>query len=105
VSILCFVGCAGTTSSGNLGNNSKASPASITGQPVNQSVTVGQTATFAVTATGTAPITYQWRKNGAATAASYTTPATSLSDNGAKFDVIVSNSVGSVTSSSAHARS
>jgi hypothetical protein len=37
----------------------------ITTQPVNQAVTAGQTATFAVVAIGTAPLSYQWQKNGA----------------------------------------
>ena len=62
-------------------------------------------ATFSVTATGTAPLSYQWQKNKAnisgATAASYTTPATTSGDNGAKFDVVVSNSTGSMTSGTA----
>ena len=60
---------------------------------------------FSVTATGTGPISYQWRKNmtaiSNATSASYTTPATVSGDNGAKFDVIASNSYGSITSSEA----
>jgi serine protease len=47
-------------------------------------------------------LTYQWYKNAAAIAgaasASYTTPATTTSDNGATFYVKVSNSAGSVTS-------
>jgi hypothetical protein len=77
----------------------------ITTQPANQAVTPGQSAAFSVTATGTAPLSYQWRKNGAnlsgATASSYTTPATASSDNGAQFTVVVSNSTGSVTSSAA----
>jgi len=77
----------------------------LSAQPVSASVTVGQTATFIVSASGTTPISYQWRKNTAnisgATAASYTTPATTTADNGAKFDVIVSNKAGSVTSSQA----
>ena len=71
------------------------SPPVITTQPGNPSVTVGQTATFSVTATGTAPLSYQWRKNGvdiaSATSASYTTPVTALSDDGALFTVVVSN--------------
>jgi hypothetical protein len=75
---------------------------SITSQPVSTSVTAGQTATFSVTATGTATLTYQWTKNGTAisgaTAASYTTPATISTDNGAQFAVTVSNSAGSITS-------
>ena len=78
---------------------------SITGQPASKSVTVGQTATFAVSATGTATLAYQWKKNAAAvsgaTSASYTTPAASASDNGAQFTVTVTNSAGSATSSAA----
>jgi len=85
-------------------NAATVAPA-ITTQPANQSVTVGQTATFSVTATGTAPLSYQWQKNSAningATSASYTTPATASGDNGAKFDVVVSNSAGSATSAMA----
>src|SRR5204862_518296 len=77
----------------------------ITTQPASQTVTAGQTATFTVTAAGTAPLSYQWQKNGttigSATAASYTTPATTASDNGAQFTVVVSNAAGSVTSSAA----
>lgn len=60
---------------------------------------------FSVTASGTAPLGYQWAKNGAAisgaTAASYTTPATSSTDNGSQFVVTVSNSAGSATSAAA----
>lgn len=74
----------------------------ITTQPQNASVTAGQTATFSVAATGTAPLSYQWRRNGTdiagATSASYTTPVTTLADNGAQFSVVVSNTVTSVTS-------
>jgi hypothetical protein len=78
---------------------------SISTQPANQTVTVGQAATFSVVAAGTAPLTYQWQKNNAnisgATSATYATPATVSGDNGATFRVIVSNSVTSVTSNSA----
>src|SRR5881396_2185038 len=77
----------------------------ITTQPANQTVTAGQTATFTVVAAGTAPLTYQWQKNGAnltgATAASYTTPATTTSDSGSAFAVVVTNTAGTVTSASA----
>jgi hypothetical protein len=80
-------------------------PPSIATQPVSQTVNLGQTATFSVAATGTAPLSYQWRKNGVAisgaTSASYTTPAALLADNGAQFSVIVSNAGGSVTSANA----
>ena len=78
---------------------------SITVQPADQSIRAGQTATYSVTATGTAPLSYQWRKNGTAiagaTSASYTTPAATTADNGATFAVVVSNPAGSVTSRSA----
>src|SRR5260370_10015530 len=78
---------------------------SITSQPANQTVTTGQTASFTVAATGTAPLSYQWQKNGVAilgaTSSGYTTPATTSSDNGAQFSVGVSNTVSSVTSSAA----
>jgi beta-galactosidase len=73
--------------------------------PVNTAVTVGQPATFSVTATGTTPLTFQWSKNGTAiagaTSSSYTTPATSTADNNSSFTVTVTNSLGSPTSSAA----
>lgn len=82
-----------------------ATAPTISSQPAAQSVIAGQTATFSVTATGTAPLAYQWSKNGTAisgaTAASYTTPATTSADNGANFTVAVSNSGGNVTSNAA----
>jgi hypothetical protein len=75
---------------------------SITAQPASQTVTAGQTASFSVAATGTAPLSYQWKKNGTAisgaTSSSYTTAATATSDNGGQFTVAVSNSAGSATS-------
>ena len=77
----------------------------ITAQPANQSVTEGQTATFSVTASGTAPLGYQWKKGdtdiSGANASTYTTNATAIGDSGAVFTVVVTNSAGSVTSSSA----
>ncbi len=77
----------------------------ITTQPGNQTVTAGQTATFTVVAAGTTPLSYQWQKNSVniagATLASYTTPATTTSDSGSGFTVVVSNTAGTVTSSAA----
>ncbi len=77
----------------------------ITTQPASQTVIAGKTASFTVAATGTAPLTYQWSKNGAviggATAATYTTPAETATDNNAKFTVAVSNGAGSATSNAA----
>lgn len=75
----------------------------ITQQPTDRTVTVGQTANFTVTATGTG-LTYQWQRNGAniagATSASYTSAATILDDNGATFRCVVSSSGGGQQTSS-----
>jgi hypothetical protein len=94
-----------TSSAATLTVNTSAVAPAITTQPASQTVTAGQTASFSVAATGTAPLSYQWMKNGTtmsgATSSSYTTPATTSSDNGAQFTVVVSNTVGSVTSNAA----
>lgn len=74
----------------------------ITINPQDQSLTIGDSATFSVVATGTQPLTYQWQKNGVgisgADSATYKTPPTTLADDSAFFRCIVSNSVGSDTS-------
>ncbi len=89
----------------NFTDTAASAAPTITTQPANQTVTVGQKATFTVVATGTAPMSYQWSKKGTAiagaTSSSYTTPATTLSDNGSSFVVVVSNSAGKVTSGAA----
>ncbi len=78
---------------------------SITLEPVRQEVLAGEAATFSVIAAGTGPLNYQWEKNGTAiagaTSATYTTPAVLATDNGSQFSVVVSNAVGSVSSSPA----
>jgi hypothetical protein len=77
----------------------------ITGQPATQVVTENVDIIFSVTASGSQPFTYQWFKNGApisgATEAGYTVKAVPLSDNGAKFKVVVSNNAGADTSAEA----
>jgi len=97
---LVLWGCLGTTK-----QSTKATAPGFSSQPSNQSVTAGRTATFSVTATGTAPLAYQWQKNNAnisgATSSSYTTPATVSGDNGATFRVMVTNSAGNATSNPA----
>ncbi len=79
-------------------------PVAIQTQPVDQSLVVGQNATFSVAATGT-DATFQWQRNGiaisGATSGSYTLNSTALGDSGSTFRVVVSNSLGSVTSSTA----
>ena len=94
-----------TSSAATLTVNAAPVAPSIITQPTSQTVTAGQTASFIVAATGTAPLSYQWKKNGAAisgaTSPSYTTPATTGSDNGAQFIVAISNTIGSVASNAA----
>jgi parallel beta-helix repeat protein len=101
--VACVLACGGsgssTTNNGGDGNNTPQSTApSITTQPANQTVNAGDTATFTVAATGTAPLSYQWKRGGTnipgATSSTYTTPATTSADNGATFSVTVTNSAG-----------
>src|ERR1700722_7154503 len=103
---LILAGCAGFAStSGNTKDNGASAAPSITTQPVSADVTVGQTATFFVATTGTAPFSYQWQKNNTAisggTSSTYTTPPATTSDNRAQYRVVVSNSAGSATSNAA----
>jgi sugar lactone lactonase YvrE len=74
----------------------------ITQQPASLSATAGQPASFTVAATGTAPLAYQWQRNGSdiagATATTYTLAATVVGDSGAVFRAVVSNAAGTATS-------
>ncbi len=97
-----LLGCGGGGGAG--GGNGATAPA-ITVQPADQRVVIGLPATFTVSASGAAPLSYQWQKGttpiSGATASSYTTPATALTDDASTFQVVVANSAGSVTSNSA----
>ena len=83
------------------------SPPEITSQPQRTIVAAGQTAIFSVTATGTAPLGYQWRKSGLAMSdvgqiSGSTTPvltvtSAQLADAGS-YTVVISNGYGSATS-------
>src|SRR5580658_2764071 len=107
--VFSLSGCAGLANANSTTNDSKSNSASappaITTQPVSADVTVGQTASFSVAVTGTAPFSYQWQKNGTAvsgaTSSAYTTPPATAADNRALFTVVVSNSAGSTTSNTA----
>ena len=81
------------------------SPPSITTPPTNLTVAVGGTASFSVTATGAAPLSYFWLCNAAiipgATNATYATNNVQLTDSGKQFSCLVSNAVGTVTSPAA----
>ncbi|CAN5432372.1 hypothetical protein BH20VER3_BH20VER3_09470 [soil metagenome] len=74
-------------------------------QPRNRSARLGASARFSVAASGSAPLLYQWLKDGVAidgaTASTYATPPTTTADHQTFFSVIVSNSAGSVTSQAA----
>lgn len=76
----------------------------ITAQQQPLTVDEGQPASFSVTATGNPAPDFQWRKNGVnidgATSATLDIPAAQLADAG-EYDVVVSNSEGSVTSAAA----
>lgn len=82
----------------------------ISKQPQNVSVKAGEQATFTVKATGT-DLTYQWqinRNNGkgfvditGADKASYTTGVADMLCNGYKYQCLISNSAGSVTTNAA----
>ncbi len=85
-------------------------PPAILTQPASASISAGSNVSFTVTASGTAPLSYQWLKNGATLAnggnvSGSTTPTLSLatisSADAANYSVIVTNSVGSVTSGNA----
>src|SRR5207248_9073649 len=52
-----------TSSAAMLTVSAAAVAPSITMQPLSQTVTAGQPASFSVTAAGTAPLSYQWNKN------------------------------------------
>jgi hypothetical protein len=81
------------------------SPPSFTSNPASETVTVGNSGVFFVTVTGSAPLSYQWQKNGVviagATVVPYVTPPTHLTDDGSIFTVVVSNPAGSLMSAPA----
>ncbi len=70
-------------------------------QPTNQSVVLGCSASFSVSATGSAPLLYQWQFDGAnLTAATNTTLVLNAvaATNAGGYDVVITNPYGSVTS-------
>ncbi len=79
-------------------------PVAITQQPASQTVNPGANVTFTVVATGTTPLTYQWKLNGTpitgATSASLTLNTAASASTGT-YTVVVGNVVGSVASAGA----
>lgn len=84
--------------------SASASAPQITSQPAARTVVVGTSTTFTVAASAAPAPSYQWRKNGTAisgaTAASFIVAYPQTGDAGS-YDVVVTNSAGSVTSSAA----
>ena len=78
---------------------------SIAVHPADQTVSAGGSATFTVQANGTAPLSFQWQRNGAsipgATASSLTLQSVPLSDDGDLFRCVVTNAFGTATSNEA----
>ena len=85
--------------------SAQTSAPTFTTHPQSQSKAVGSTATFTAAATGGAPISYQWYKSGSIilgeTATTYTTPAVTVGDNGAKYHVTATNASGTTKSDTA----
>jgi hypothetical protein len=82
-------------------DNDQVFPPVITVEPVDTSLLTGDLAVFQIRVSGSPPFTYQWRKNGipiGPNSETYVTPHVSMSDSGALYDCIVSNSKGSDTS-------
>jgi len=77
----------------------------ITQQPANQTRPVGGTAVFSISATGSAPLLYQWQRNQTnvvgATTATLSISNVQSSDDGASFRCQVANDFGSVFSNAA----
>ena len=71
----------------------------ILGQPQSRTIIEGQSATFAVSASGTAPLTYQWRFNGASLPGAESTTLTATQPG--LYQAEVSNAAGTVASRSA----
>ena len=82
-----------------------ATAPSITSHPASRTVAPGASVTFSVSASGPAPLRYQWQRNevniAGATTPNHTIASVSTADNGARFRAIVSNDFGSVTSNTA----
>lgn len=76
--------------------------------PLSDRVEIGESATFSVVASGTAPLRYRWYRNGdpisGATRDRYTTPPARAADDGAAYHVEVRNASGSVRSRPARIR-
>jgi len=108
-STICHIGTpiflgSGGSFVGSLTDVCACTAPSITSQPAATSTCQWGSATFSVTASGTSPLSYQWRINGTsivgATASSFVTNNV-LATSGGNYSVVVSNACGSATSANA----
>ncbi|MEA4846301.1 MAG: immunoglobulin domain-containing protein [Clostridiaceae bacterium] len=110
-SYTCYVtdGASGVTSSAAILTVNLVAP-SITTQPSDRTISEGGNTSFTVAATGTTPLSYQWKKNGSdlsnggsisgATTATLTITGVQMTDAGS-YTCYVSNDAGNMTSASA----
>ena len=80
-------------------------PPTIVRQPASQAVSPGSSVTFGVGATGSAPLSYFWRRNGTSIAGAaqsdYTTNNVQPGDTGSQFSCLASNAYGTALSAAA----
>lgn len=90
-----------STNSAQVSATTPAAPPTITAQPQNRGIITGQSVGFTVSAGGTGPLSYQWRFNGASIGGA-TSSVLALSgvqtNQAGDYTVVVTNSIGSVTS-------
>jgi len=102
---LVLVACGGSAGEPPPGGGTPPVAPTITQQPADLAVTAGQAASFTMAASGSAPLAYQWQRNGVdiagAISATYSVPSTVMGDSGASFRAVVSNVAGSATSDAA----
>jgi trimeric autotransporter adhesin len=97
--VVVATSCA-TSATSNSAVITVATPVSVTTDPGPQSVCTGGNISITAAATGSSPITYQWRKSGVnisgATSATYTITGATPAHAG-NYDVVITNACGSVT--------
>ena len=97
----CGGGGSGNSAITSISPDKVVAPA-ITAQPANITVAELQAASFSVAATGTAPLSFEWRRNGVvvpgAMSATLTISAALAADHNARYSAVVTNSAGAVTS-------
>ncbi len=108
---LPLAGCGGSDKDIDNKDISNTTPAlvvkapTISAQPTSITVTELQPASFSVAVTSSAPVTYQWKRNGTpitgATSATLAITSALAADHNAKYSAVVTNSAGSVTSTEA----